>query len=97
MRLAIAQIVLGVLIVGSLVWFIGWVEWGYGSWTILREGIEVEMLPLPGWMVRMISWKVASFVVGLGVIGLGIAQLVKARRSKAGEADELESGDENGR
>ncbi len=80
MKLAITQIVLGALIVSSLVWFIGWVEWDYGSLTILREGIEVEMLPLPGWMVRMISWKVVSFVLGLAVLGTGITQKVKAVR-----------------
>ena len=82
MKLAVTQIVLGALIVGSLVWFIGWVEWDYGSYTILREGIEVEMLHLPGWMVRMISWKAASFVLGLGVLGCGMAQFVKARGLK---------------
>ncbi len=86
MKLAIVQIVLGALIVSSLVWFIGWVEWNYGSLTILREGIEVEMLPLPGWMVRMISWKAASFVLGLGVVGLGIAQFVKVRRLRGAES-----------
>ena len=80
MRLAITQITLGVLIIGSLVWFIGWVEPDYGSFTILREGIEVEMLPLPGWIVRMISWKAASFVLGLSVLGCGIAQFVKVKR-----------------
>jgi len=79
MKLAITQIVLGVVIVGSLVWFIGWVEWDYGSFTILREGIEVEMLPLPGWIVRMISWKAVSFMLGLSVLGLGIIQFLKAK------------------
>ena len=81
MRLAITQITLGVLIIGSLVWFIGWVEPDYGSFTILREGIEVEMLPLPGWIVRMISWKAASFVLGLSVLGCGIAQFLKVKRN----------------
>jgi hypothetical protein len=80
MKLAIAQIVLGVLIVGSLVWFIGWVEWDYGSFTKLIKGVEVEFHPLPGWMTRLISWKVASFVLGLSVLGCGIAQYLKAIR-----------------
>ncbi len=82
MKLTITQIVLGVLIIGSLVWFIGWVEWDYGSFTILREGIEVQMLPLPGWIVRMISWKAVSFMLGLSVLGCGIAQFVKVKGLK---------------
>ena len=82
MKLAITQIVLGVLIVGSLVWFIGWVEWDYGSFTKLIEDVEVEFHPLPGWIVRLISWKTASFVLGLSVFGLGIVQLAKARGLK---------------
>ncbi|MFC1864380.1 hypothetical protein ACFLYG_00940 [Chloroflexota bacterium] len=82
MKLTITQIVLGVLIIGSLVWFIGWVEWDYGSFTILREGIEVEMLPVPGWIVRMISWKAVSFMLGLSVLGCGMAQFVKVKGLK---------------
>ncbi len=82
MKLAITQIVLSVLIVGSLVWFIGWVEWDYGSFTKLIRGIEVEFHPLPGWTMRLISWKVISFMLGLSVLGCGIAQFVKARGLK---------------
>ena len=41
--------------------------------------MEVEMHPLTEWVIRMISWKAASFVLGLSVLGLGIAQFVKAR------------------
>jgi len=82
MKLAITQMVLGVLIVGSLVWFIGWVEWDYGSFTILRGGIEVEMLPLPGWLIRLISWKAVSFMLGLSVLGCGIGQFLKAKGLK---------------
>ncbi len=82
MKLAITQIVLGVLIVGSLVWFIGWVEWDYGSFTKLIRDIEVEFHPLPGWTMRLISWKVVSFMLGLSVLGCGIAQFIKARGLK---------------
>ncbi len=78
-RLSMTQIVLGALIIGSLVWFIGWVEWNYHPVTRLIEGVKVEIRPLPGWMIRMISWKTASFMLGLMVIGCGIVQLVKER------------------
>jgi len=80
MKLAITQIVLGALIISSLVWFIGWVEPDYSSFTKLIEGVEVEFHPLSGWIIRMISWKAASFILGLSVLGCGIAQFVKARR-----------------
>ena len=82
MKLAITQVILGILIVGSLVWFIGWVEPDYGSHTRLIGGAEVEFHPLPGWIVRLISWKAVSFVLGLSVLGCGIAQFVKARGLK---------------
>jgi len=82
MKLAITQIVLGVLIISSLVWFIGWVEPDYGSFTKLIEDVEVEFHPLSGWIIRMISWKAASFVLGLSVLGCGIAQFVKVRGLK---------------
>ncbi len=83
-RLSMTQIVLGALIIGSLVWFTGWVEWDYHPITRLVEGVEVEIRPLPGWMVRMISWKVLSFILGLGITGTGIVQLVKARSNETG-------------
>ena len=82
MKLAVTQIILGILVVGSLVWFIGWVEYDYGSFTILREGVEVVIHPLPGWLIRLISWKAVSFVLGLSVLVCGIAQFVKARGLK---------------
>ena len=79
-RFAITQIVLGVVIVGSLVWFIGWVELDYGSYTKLYKDVEVVIHPLPEWLIRLISWKVVSFVLGLAILGCGIAQYLKARR-----------------
>ena len=83
-RFAITQIVLGVVIVGSLVWFIGWIELDYGSYTKLVESVgEVEVHPLPGWIMRLIFWKVVSFILGLAVLGVGIAQFINARRQRA--------------
>ncbi len=81
-RFAITQIVLGVVIVGSLAWFIGWVEWDYGSYTRLIEDVEVVIHPLPGWIVRLISWKAVSFVLGLSVLGCDITQFLKAKGLK---------------
>ena len=79
-RLAVAQIVLGVLVVSSLVWFIGWVEWDYSPYIRVTERYgEIEMKHLPGWIMRLISWKVISFILGLGVLGFGMAQLSRTR------------------
>ena len=79
MKLAITQIVSGVLIIGSLVWFIGWVEPGYGSYTKLYKDVEVVFHPLPGWIMRLTFWKVVSFVLGLAILGCGIAQVAQLR------------------
>ena len=79
-KLADTQIVLGALIVGSLVWFIGWIEYDYSPITKLYQDVEVIMRPSPGWIMQLISWKVTSFLLGLSVLGCGIAQFVKARR-----------------
>jgi hypothetical protein len=79
-RLAIAQIVLGVLVVASLVWFIGWVEWDYGFFIFVTEQYgEIEMKLLPGWETRLIIWKIISFILGLSVVGTGITQFINAR------------------
>jgi len=81
-KLAIAQIVLGAVIVGSLVWFVGWAEPGYGSFTkLIEDGTrEVTVHHDSGWIILLNSWKVVSFVLGLAVLGCGIAQFQKARR-----------------
>lgn len=84
-KLAIAQIVLGVFIIVALVWFIGWVEYDYGSFTERLDNpagggtVEVEMNHVPGWVVKMVTWKVAGFGLGLSIIGCGLAQWVRAR------------------
>ena len=84
-RLAIAQVVLGVLIIGALVWFIGWVEYDYGSFTEMVENpagggmVEVEMSHVPGLVVKMVTWKVVGFMLGLSVLGCGLAQWFGAR------------------
>lgn len=78
-RLAVAQIALGAVIISSLVWFIGWVEWNYGPYTTMYEGIEVELHRPPGWEARLINWKVVSFILGLSVIVTGIVQKVRVK------------------
>ena len=82
-KLAITQVILGVFIIGSLVWFIGWVEYDYGPLTIVKDRFgEIEMNHLPGWEMRLIIWKAGSFILGLSVIGTGIVQKVKIRKNE---------------
>lgn len=84
-RVAVAQIVMGVLVISSLVWFTGWVEWDYGPYIQVTERYgEIEMKQLPGWEMKLTIWKIAYFVLGLSVVVTGIVQKVKVRRHEAG-------------
>lgn len=81
--LATAQIILGVLVISSLVWFVGWVEWDYGSCIRVMEPYgEIEMKHLPGWEMRLTIWKITCFILGSSVVGTGIVQ--KVGRHEAG-------------
>ena len=83
-RLAAAQIALGVLVISSLIWFIGWVEWDYGPCIRVMEPYgEIEMNHLPGWEMRLTIWKITCFILGLSVVGTGIVQKVKVGRDEA--------------
>ena len=84
MKLAITQVVLGIIIIGLLVWFVGWVEPDYGSVTRLIDGIEVELNPTSGWTILLITWKASSFVLGLAVLSCGILQYSRVRRWETG-------------
>jgi len=96
-KLAIAQIILGVLIVGALFAWMVWVSPGYqiregiipGSDTVIRSMGLIKPNPL------LDVWAVVYLVLGLSVLGCGIAQFVKARRQANSKRGKLESGDEN--
>lgn len=84
-RLVVTQIILGVLVVSSLIWFIGWVEWDYGSYILVTERYgEIEMKHLPGWETRLIIWKIASFILCFSVVGAGVIQCMGVRRKLKG-------------
>ena len=83
MKLAVVQMVLGVLIVASLFWFTAWVEPSFTHIHIpSAEGsnIVTEIFLNPGRNIPMRSWMAVYLVLGLSVLGCGIAQLLKARR-----------------
>ena len=96
-KLAIAQIVLGILVVGSLVFWIGWVQTGYhDAFGVDPDGnIRFRILGLLKPNPLMGVWVVIYFMLGLSVFGCGIAQYFKARRSKTAEEDKLEFSNEN--
>lgn len=81
-RLAIAQIVLGVLVVGSFFAFVNWVAHGYYVYQGMVPGsdIIVRMHVNPGQATIFETWQLVYLALGLVVIICGIAQLVKARR-----------------
>jgi len=81
-KLAIAQIVLGALIMASLFWFTAWVEPGFTHIRIpSAEGGDVitDIFLNPGRNVPMRSWMAVYLALGLAVLGCGIAQYLKAR------------------
>ena len=80
MKLAILQVIAGILIIGLLVWFIGWVEPDNGSITRVFEGIEVELYPPTGWNALLLTWKVSSFILGVAVLSCGVIQYLRERR-----------------
>ena len=96
-KLAIAQIVLGVLIVGSIFAWMVWISPDYhiregiipGSDTVIRSIGLIKPNPLLG------AWAVVYLILGLSVFGCGIAQYFKARQQTISKGDKLESGDEN--
>jgi len=95
-KLAIAQIILGILVVSSLIYWVIWVSTGY----LIHEGTGDDgtirrILGLTKQNPLAPSWMVVYFVLGLSVIGCGIAQFVKARHKTTGKGDRLESGGEN--
>ncbi len=82
-RLAAAQITLGVLVMFSLIFFMLWIEPGWAPYTRLSDhtGNLVLMSHDPGWVAKQLIWKAASLLVGLGVAGLGAIQLRRLRRT----------------
>ena len=97
MKLAIAQIVLGIFVVGSLFAWMVWISPGYhiregiipGSDTVIRSMGLIKPNPL------LDVWAVIYPILGLSVFGCGTAQYFKARQQTTHKEDTLESGDEN--
>jgi hypothetical protein len=75
----VTQIVFGILVAASLVWFHGWVEFDYSSPVVIREGLDITLHYLTGWYIILILWKGASFALGLAATVCGMLELIKAR------------------
>ncbi len=74
MKLAIAQMVLGILIV------VDFLSFG------LLSGIEAGGFPPGWWRVFYFHNFLGFFVLGLAVLGCGIAQFLKARGIRRGRS-----------
>ncbi len=96
-KLAITQIVLGILVVGSLVFWMVWVQTGYhDAFGVDPDGnIRIRILGLTKQNPLEPAWMVTYFMLGLSVLGSGIAQYFKARRKKTAKGDRLERGAES--
>ena len=96
-KLAITQIILGMLVVGSLVFWMGWVQTGYhDAFGVDPDGnIRIRILGLTKQNPLEPVWIVVYFMLGLSVFGCGIGQLAKARHKTTGKGNKLENGDEN--
>ena len=81
-KLAIAQMVLGLLIIGSLLAFVIWIEPGFYHVELLnKEGIPIGAVFFnPGRNIRMRAFETVYLVLGLSVLGCGIAQFVKSKK-----------------
>ena len=96
-KLAITQVILGVLVVGSIFAWMVWISTGYhiregiipGSDTVIRSIGLIKPNPLLG------VWAVVYLILGLSVFGCGIAQYFKARQQTTHKEDALKSGDES--
>ena len=80
-KLAIIQIVLGILVIASLIFWAGWVSSGYHRYRGIYPGEDMiretmGLLPVNPYMV---TWVIVYFIVGLAVLGCGITQYLKAR------------------
>ena len=82
-KLAINQIVLGILIIGSFFVFLVFVTPGYYNQEIIdTEGnIIGNVLGLHKLNMLLIIWTFIYPALGLAVLGCGIAQLIQARRN----------------
>ncbi len=95
-KLAIIQIILGILVVGSLIYWGAWVSTGYhNSVGTDPDGNIIHVLGLHKPNPLMNAWAIAYCMLGLSVLGCGIAQYIKARRQTRSIRDESESGDES--
>lgn len=96
-KLAVAQIVLGLLVIGSFFAFGDWISNGYHVYegTIPGSDINVRMHLNPGRATILEIWQFIYLALGLLVVGCGIAQFVKARRPMDTKEDKLESDGES--
>ena len=81
-RIAIAQVVLGVLIIGSFFAFMQGVYRGYNTLEGTFPGTDnvVRVLMNPGQATLIGAWQFVYLAVGLVVTGCGIALFIKTQR-----------------
>jgi hypothetical protein len=84
--LSATQLLLELLVVGSLIWFIGSIDPGWGSYAnTLDGGTAVIMRHDRGWVALRISSKLISLLLALAVVGSGPIGLLAKNRKPATE------------
>ena len=93
-KLAIAQIVLGVFVVGYLLFWANRISAGYNIHEGLVPGTDIVLhcmaLIKPNPLIT--AWSLIFLALGLAVIGCGMLQYFEARRQATGKENERDSG-----
>jgi hypothetical protein len=88
--LTTVQICLGVLIIGSMIFFLVKAEPRYTLYAKILEGtVGPIMQKEPGWIFHQIFWKEAAFIPGLLIIVCGITDFLKLNKAKGRKLDTL--------
>jgi len=89
--LTIIRISLGVLVIGSVIFFLVKAEPPYTLYARILEGSSRFSIIQkdPGWIFHQLLWKESAFIPGLIVVGCGIADLIKMNKTKRRELKEI--------
>ena len=93
-KLAIAQIILGVSVIGYFISWANWISPGYYLHEGLIPGTDTVLhcmaLLMPNPLIT--AWSFIFLALGLAVTGFGMLQYFEARRRAADKDNEQESG-----
>jgi|WetSurMetagenome_2_1015567.scaffolds.fasta_scaffold06794_5 hypothetical protein len=91
--LTVIQFSLGLLIIGSMIFFLVTAEPRYTLYArIIEDGSRISIWQKdPSWIFHQIFWKEAAFIPGLLIIVCGITDFLKLNKAKGRELDTFHS------